>query len=312
MRNCRPAFWPAVSRWQAASAPRTGRTEEAKAASHDRDLCAHLAALGTGPPATAQRISSEVPVVGSRAPARRPRRPVSLPNASSAPRVVGRNGDKHRGEKRGGDKFSWRHSLLFGEWRPTPSRPPPSRGRCDPAFLAQWCSSHKGAPPPRWGRLGGGAWMARYIPRPPRPPSPLAGEGAPKGRMRGPSSGIEAWAASRHSSVALMAFSPQIAPPGRFALRDGSKPLTLLFLWTRKSCPSPTRGEGWVPWVGAKAFPTVITGLVPVIHRGFAASAGVDCRDEPGNDGDGCGLPGGRENQGKEKAPAATVVGTGA
>jgi|GEM_PF-2929688 len=30
---------------------------------------------------------------------------------------------------------------------------------------------------------------------------------------------------SRHSSTALMAFSPQIAPLERFALRDGSKPL---------------------------------------------------------------------------------------
>src|SRR5690606_36631397 len=29
-----------------------------------------------------------------------------------------------------------------------------------------------------------------------------------------------------HSSVALMAFSPQFGPPDRIALRDGSKPLT--------------------------------------------------------------------------------------
>jgi len=193
--SARP-FWPAVSRWQAASAPRTGRTEEAKAASHDRDLCAHLAALGTGPPATAQRVSSEVPVVGSHAPARRPRRPVSLPNASSAPRVVGRNGTSI-GAKSGAG-ISFLGGILSCSVNGAPP-PPPSRGRCDPAFLAQWCPSHKGAPPPGWGRRGGGAWMARYIPRPPHP------------------------------------FSPQIAPPGRFALRDGSK--------SRK-------GRGRVPWVG--------------------------------------------------------------
>jgi len=29
----------------------------------------------------------------------------------------------------------------------------------------------------------------------------------------------------------------------------------------------------------------VITGFIPVIHGGFSASGGVDCRDGPGNDG---------------------------
>src|SRR5690606_6988854 len=47
-------------------------------------------------------------------------------------------------------------------------------------------------------------------------------------------------AALRHSRIALMAFSPQISPPERFALRDGSKPLIRPF-----GPPSPRGGEEW-------------------------------------------------------------------
>ncbi len=63
-----------------------------------------------------------------------------------------------------------------------------------------------------------------------------------------------------HSSTALMAFLPQIVPQERFALRAGSKPLTLALspegrgdrcrvgqyrVPITEQTPSPLWGEGW-------------------------------------------------------------------
>src|SRR5690606_25460790 len=153
----------------------------------------------------------------------------------------------------GGDKFWWFFGSAFVAAAPSsgPDGPPSPRGG------EEWCGVCFGTAPLiplpvgerlasarkslRWsdfseqGPVGldraqpetgeGDGWQGACFPRQ-RLPAPPPSFARPYGQAALPPPSRGRWgavfgAAPRHSRVALMAFSPQISPPERFALRDG-------------------------------------------------------------------------------------------